>query len=261
MRVASPRTRRRSVHASRNLSRAPAASLRDRLRRPWTEPACRKVPQQSGSGEGPGQDNGAARAPVQAWRQLGYPGSTSDMTGGHVAWRTRKRCSAPRMTVAAGQEGYENCRPVARSVNRFVNRTLRDSVRHGRRSRRARWDLSCPPRSPRPRETVRDARDTCRMAHNPEVAGSNPAPATNFRRSRPFPNEERAFCVSETVVKRVAETGLRAARQRDTGDGVARDETAWTWWTLPPAVAGCRAQRYHRQPPVSSCPSLTSRTA
>jgi hypothetical protein len=29
----------------------PSASLRDRLRRPWTEPACRKVPQQSGSGE------------------------------------------------------------------------------------------------------------------------------------------------------------------------------------------------------------------
>jgi hypothetical protein len=33
-----PRTHRRSIHASRNLSRAPAASLRDRLRRPWTEP-------------------------------------------------------------------------------------------------------------------------------------------------------------------------------------------------------------------------------
>jgi hypothetical protein len=51
-----PRTRRRSVHASRNLSRAPSASLRDRLRRPWTEPACRTVRQQSGSGERSGQD-------------------------------------------------------------------------------------------------------------------------------------------------------------------------------------------------------------
>ena len=50
-----PRTRRRSVHDSRNLSRAPAASLRDRLRRPLTEPACRQVRQQSGSGEGPGE--------------------------------------------------------------------------------------------------------------------------------------------------------------------------------------------------------------
>jgi hypothetical protein len=63
-----PRTRRRSVHASRNLSGAPSASLRDRLRRPWTEPACRKVLQQSGSGEGPGQDNGAAETLVQALR-------------------------------------------------------------------------------------------------------------------------------------------------------------------------------------------------
>jgi uncharacterized membrane protein YraQ (UPF0718 family) len=28
--------------------------------------------------------------------------------------------------------------------------------------------------------------DGDRLAHNPEVAGSNPAPATSFRRSRPF---------------------------------------------------------------------------
>ena len=47
-----PRTRRRSIHARRNLSRAPAASLRDRRRR--TEPACREVRQQPGSGEGSG---------------------------------------------------------------------------------------------------------------------------------------------------------------------------------------------------------------
>src|SRR5436190_20247059 len=51
-----PRTRRRSIHASRNLSRAPPASLRDRLRRPWTEPICRQVRQLSGSREGPGED-------------------------------------------------------------------------------------------------------------------------------------------------------------------------------------------------------------
>ena len=57
----------------------------------------------------------------------------------------------------------------------------------------------------------------------------------------PFPGRERAFCVSGTVVKRAAATALRAARQRDGGDGVARDETAWTWWTLPPAISGCLA--------------------
>jgi hypothetical protein len=76
------------------------------------------------------------------------------------------------------------------------------------------------------------------MAHNPEVAGSNPAPATSFRRSRPFPSRERAFCVSGTVVKRVVATALRAARQRDGGDGMTRDETAWTRWTLRPRSLG-----------------------
>src|SRR5262249_11538607 len=54
-----PRSRRRSVHASRNQSRAPAASLRDRLRRPLTEPACRQVRQQPGPGEGTGTGQGA----------------------------------------------------------------------------------------------------------------------------------------------------------------------------------------------------------
>lgn len=56
-----PRTRRRSFHDSRNLSRAPAASLRDRLCRPLTEPVCRQVRQQSGSGEGPGESRARSR--------------------------------------------------------------------------------------------------------------------------------------------------------------------------------------------------------
>ena len=53
-------------------------------------------------------------------------------------------------------------------------------------------------------ETPRNAGDTGdarRSAHNPEVAGSNPAPATSFRRSRPFPGRERAFCVTGNVTK------------------------------------------------------------
>jgi len=50
--------------------------------------------------------------------------------------------------------------------------------------------------------------------------------------------------VPDAVAKLVAETGLRSARQRDGGDGVARDETAWTWWTLLPAISGCLAQKY-----------------
>ena len=64
-----PRTRRRSVHGSRNLSRAPLASLCDRLRRPVTEPVCRMVRQLSGSGEGPGTGRGAAGLP-EAGREV-----------------------------------------------------------------------------------------------------------------------------------------------------------------------------------------------
>ena len=49
------------------------------------------------------------------------------------------------------------------------------------------------PRSmPRP-ETARDVRDARRMAHNPEVAGSNPAPATKVKGQ--FSNREPASCM------------------------------------------------------------------
>jgi hypothetical protein len=47
------------------------------------------------------------------------------------------------------------------------------------------------PRSAQRPETARDSRDGRRMAHNPEVAGSNPAPATKAR--GPFSNREGAF--------------------------------------------------------------------
>ena len=40
------------IHASRNLSRAPSASLRDQLCRPWTEPVCHQVPRQQPGREG-----------------------------------------------------------------------------------------------------------------------------------------------------------------------------------------------------------------
>jgi hypothetical protein len=103
-------------------------------------------------------------------------------------------------------------------------------------------------------ETHRDAGDggdVRRGAHNPEVAGSNPAPATNFRRSRPFPRRERAFAFLDAVAERVAATGFRPTWRRDGRDGAARDETAWTWWTLPPAIAGVPSPEVssaHRRP-------------
>jgi hypothetical protein len=85
------RTRRRSIHASRNLSRAPPASLRDRLRRAWTEPVCCWVRQQMGSGRGRRQGGITVGAPVQAlwWRpgprrrgasRRAWPGATLGAT-------------------------------------------------------------------------------------------------------------------------------------------------------------------------------------
>ena len=54
-----------------------------------------------------------------------------------VAWRARTRCRAPGMAATEGREGCGNCRSIACSVNRFVNRTRRDSTRRGRRSRQS----------------------------------------------------------------------------------------------------------------------------
>jgi hypothetical protein len=60
--------------------------------------------------------------------------------------------------------------------NGFANVTRRDvddNPRGGRPSGAAPGPRDVPGR--------RDNRDGCRMAHNPEVAGSNPAPATKLR--------------------------------------------------------------------------------
>jgi hypothetical protein len=101
----------------------------------------------------------------------------------------RRRDGEPRKDgEGSGFRGSAVC-----SVNRLVNRTRRDSMRRGDRADGARRDLPCPPRPRHPRETARDARDARRMAHNPEVEGSNPSPATKAR--GPFSNRERAFCM------------------------------------------------------------------
>jgi hypothetical protein len=43
------------------------------------------------------------------------------------------------------------------------------------------------------------------------------------------------------------------------GDEVTRDETAWTWWTLPFGISGCLARRYRKCIPISSHSCWTSR--
>jgi hypothetical protein len=60
--------------------------------------------------------------------------------------------------------------------------------------------------------------DAGRLTHNPEVAGSNPAPATNFRRSRLFSYQEEGLWRFRRVAKHVAATRFRAAWRRDGGD-------------------------------------------
>ena len=75
----------------------------------------------------------------------------------------------------------------------FVHETLWDRLRWGRR--RGSETISRH-RSAEASSVTRDGpgrRDRRRMAHNPEVAGSNPAPATKAR--GPFSNRERSFCV------------------------------------------------------------------
>ena len=35
---------------------------------------------------------------------------------------------------------------------------------------------------------------------------------------------------------------------------MARNETTWTWWTLPPAISGCLAQKYRQRTGVRAGP-------
>ena len=137
-------------------------------------------------------------------------------------------------------------------ANGFANETVRDGgddARHRRRSR----GFSPDQRDEAERLRRWETRVVVLITQRSRV--QIPPPLLVFRRSGPFPGRERAFCVPGTVVKHVVGAGLRAARQRDGGDEVTRDETAWTWWTLPPATAGRPAQRYHR------CIAACSRSA
>jgi hypothetical protein len=63
-------------------------------------------------------------------------------------------------------------------VHGFVHGTQRNGLRRGRRPSSTWTRATRSPTSARALETARDRRDGRRTAHNPEVAGSNPAPAT-----------------------------------------------------------------------------------
>ena len=88
----------------------------------------------------------------------------------------------------------------------FVHEMRRDRLRRGDVAAQTRIRAACPPRSLRQPETDRNAGDGRRSAHNPEVAGSNPAPATNqFRRSEASSGSGRGLlakpCAREIVHK------------------------------------------------------------
>ena len=76
------------------------------------------------------------------------------------------------------------------------------------------------------RRDAGDEGDVRRSAHNPEVAGSNPAPATKFAGQRPLPVMEGAFCVCRVhrIVHEASEEGRRGGSAvRRTPAHVVRD--------------------------------------
>jgi hypothetical protein len=110
-----PRTRRRSIHASRNLSRAPSASLLNRLRRPWTKPVCRQVRQQSGSGRSLGRATARSVPPCR-------PGISTDAQDAVVdvghAPRRRVSCVKAMPCQSLGEPGHGAAHPEMAAVER-----------------------------------------------------------------------------------------------------------------------------------------------
>jgi hypothetical protein len=68
-------------------------------------------------------------------------------------------------------------------VNRSVNETARDRMERWRRCGPDATSACPSVQASSTQETARDGGDARRSAHNPEVAGSNPAPAIKKSRS------------------------------------------------------------------------------
>jgi riboflavin biosynthesis pyrimidine reductase len=132
-----------------------------------------------------------------------------------------------RRLAVVSRPAHARLRLVARLLTR-VAACSRDAMDRGSGARRLRRRET--PRLPvqggcRTTWTSGTVVDDGRLTHNPEVAGSNPAPATSFRSSRPSSSRERAFCVTGNVTKRgsgavrrglAGETDWHAVRQRGT---------------------------------------------
>ena len=99
-------------------------------------------------------------------------------------------------------EDAESIRPEYASANGFANETGRDGGDDARHRRRLARPSAWSARRGGTSETLRDAR---RMAHNPEVEGSNPSPATKAR--GPLSNRKRAS--GPSFVNRLCKRGAR----------------------------------------------------
>jgi hypothetical protein len=78
----------------------------------------------------------------------------------------------------------------------FVHETPRDEPRQARWSSTRTTTGDSLIEVTRTQETAWNPGDGRRSAHNPEVAGSNPAPATNSASQRPLPETGGAFLLS-----------------------------------------------------------------
>ena len=98
-------------------------------------------------------------------------------------------------------------------MHRFVHEMPRDRPRWGRRIRPGKtWRYAVIRGQRGDGRLLRDGGDERRMAHNPEVEGSNPSPATKMQVRSHFSNRERASFLG--VVNGFANGILSDRRQR-----------------------------------------------
>ena len=227
--------------------------LRDRLRRPLTEPACRKVPQQPGSEEGSGQ--AAARSVPQC-----RPGSGDDDRGaarpgvGHDRMR-RGACRGRVASQSLGESGHSAaprdgshgrarrgagtadhspfCKPIckpdaARQLETGETEpTERDEICPVRRGHRARERRPETPET----EVVWLITQRSRVQIPPPLlvsAGQGPFPAGE----------------GLGVSGHVTTTGAGALPEAETSPDGARQ--CGTWLNTLLEISGCLAQRHHR---------------
>jgi hypothetical protein len=119
---------------------------------------------------------------------------TTTRRSGHVKGRSRTDSQADSSRYGPGQRSVTpNSREPAGEHWYLLTRLLTRLVGTGETERDADDACQAAPQVSETRRDAGDAQDVRRMAHNPEVAGSNPAPATKARGR--LSNREAAFCL------------------------------------------------------------------